>query len=74
MGGPIDSQPVPVRGRTLTDAASGTSTARNFNLLTVRVLYALHDVPMENGPLCVVPAATGEFHSHTATIHSRNQA
>ena len=53
MGGPIDS-----RNRyTFVPPNSDGSTNRRFDLLAVRVLYALHDVPVENGPLCVVPGS-----------------
>lgn len=56
MGGPIDSRnrytfvadPTPGRGE---------NVGRDFDLLLVRVLYALHDLPVENGPLCVVPGS-----------------
>ncbi len=65
MGGPMDSRnQYQFVGRPLVDWHSGEPTVREFNLLTVRVMYALHDVPMENGPLCVVPG------SHKANFHS----
>jgi hypothetical protein len=65
MGGPIDlrnrfcftNQPIH-------EAATGDRDVRPFDLTTVRILYALHDVPMENGPLCVVPG------SHKANFFS----
>lgn len=53
MGGPIDS-----RNRyVFMPPNSGGTTSRHFDLLAVRVLYALHDIPTENGPLCVVPGS-----------------
>jgi len=53
MGGPIDS-----RNRyTFVPPNSDGSPRRHFDLLAVRVLYALHDVPVENGPLCIVPGS-----------------
>jgi hypothetical protein len=39
------------------DPGRRKKVTRDFNLLVVRVLYALHDVPVENGPLCVVPGS-----------------
>ena len=65
MGGPIDRRnQYQFVGGSLIDSHSGGNTARDFNLLTARVMYALHDVPMDNGPLCVVPG------SHKANFHS----
>ncbi len=65
MGGPIDSRnQYQFVGGPFMDSESGGSTRRDFNLLTVRIMYALHDVPMENGPLCVVPG------SHKANFHA----
>jgi hypothetical protein len=56
MGGPIDrrNRYIFVAEPTLT--ADGKAR-RHFDLLAVRVLYALHDMPVENGPLCVVPGS-----------------
>ena len=56
MGGPID---VRNEYRFVSEKASTerTSRGRHFDLLTIRVLYALHDIPVENGPLCVVPGS-----------------
>lgn len=56
MGGPIDARN---EYRFVSESASTerTSRDRHFDLLTVRVLCALHDVPVENGPLCVVPGS-----------------
>ncbi len=65
MGGPIDSRnQYQFIGRPIIDSRTGERQMRDFNLLAVRVLYALHEVPMENGPLCVVPG------SHKANFHS----
>jgi hypothetical protein len=44
-------------GRTMYDSAERQWKARDFDLVAVRVLYALHDIPVENGPLCVVPGS-----------------
>ncbi len=56
MGGPIDRRN---RYTFVTDPTPNLDgkTLRHFDLLAVRVLYALHDVPIENGPLCVVPGS-----------------
>lgn len=56
MGGPIDRRN---RYTFVPDAAPGSdsNSGRHFDLLAVRVLYALHDIPVENGPLCVVPGS-----------------
>ncbi|WP_296332917.1 phytanoyl-CoA dioxygenase family protein [Reyranella sp.] len=63
MGGPIDRRN---RYTFVTDPSPnrGGNARRHFDLLAVRVLYALHDVPVENGPLCVVPG------SHKANFQS----
>ncbi len=51
MGGPID-------------ARNRYRWAGKFDLLNVRVLYALHDIHLEDGPLCVVPGShKGNFNS-----------
>jgi ectoine hydroxylase-related dioxygenase (phytanoyl-CoA dioxygenase family) len=56
MGGLVDSRnQYSFVGRTMVDDATCSSRARDFNLLSVRILYALHDIPVEHGPLCVVP-------------------
>jgi hypothetical protein len=55
MGGPIDA-----RNRFWANQLPG----RPFELLVVRILYALHDIPESNGPLCVVPG------SHKANFKS----
>lgn len=60
MGGPIDARnEYRFTGRGVLDPTYGDNPVvdRDFDLLTVRVLYALHDVPEENGPLCVVPGS-----------------
>lgn len=54
MGGPMDT-----RNRyvfTPQPLVEG-NRSRPFDLLQVRALYALHDLPVENGPLCVVPGS-----------------
>jgi hypothetical protein len=56
MGGPIDARNE-YRFVPHSAANERASQGRSFDLLTVRVLYALHDVPVENGPLCVVPGS-----------------
>jgi len=56
MGGPIDPRNrYEFLGKSTLDPLTGSKKHRDFNLLTVRVIYALHDVPMDNGPFCVVP-------------------
>lgn len=60
MGGPIDSRN---RYVFVPPHADGTPH-RHFDLLAVRVLYALHDIPVDNGPLCVVPG------SHKSNLQS----
>ena len=66
MGGPIDARNrYRYFGRAARRASGdGRNSAVDFDLLNVRVIYALHDVPAENGPLCVVPG------SHKANFHS----
>lgn len=63
MGGPIDRRNRYTFVADPTPGAGGNS-GRHFDLLAVRVLYALHDIPVENGPLCVVPG------SHKANYRS----
>ncbi len=66
MGGPIDPRnQYRFVGREMMDPADDNKVIkRDFDMLTVRVLYALHDLPTENGPLCVVPG------SHKANFQS----
>jgi hypothetical protein len=60
MGGPIGA-----RNRYgFSGTAGELENGRGFDLLVVRVLYALHDISIENGPLCVVPG------SHKANFSS----
>jgi hypothetical protein len=71
MGGPIDARnQYRFVGREMLDPACGSRVMkrRDFDMLTVRVLYALHDLPEENGPLCVVPG------SHKANFPSPHGA
>jgi hypothetical protein len=44
-------------GQKMYDTAERQWRPRDFDLVAVRVLYALHDIPVENGPLCVVPGS-----------------
>lgn len=44
-------------GRTMYDSAASQWRPRDFDLVAIRFLYALHDIPVENGPLCVVPGS-----------------
>jgi hypothetical protein len=65
MGGPMDTRnKYEFAGRSLVDTNLQKPVLRDFNLNVVRVLYALHDVPTEQGPLCVVPG------SHKANFYS----
>lgn len=58
MGGPVDVRNrYEFAGREMDDPGRRKKVTRDFNLLFVRVLYALHDIPVENGPLCVVPGS-----------------
>jgi hypothetical protein len=58
MGGPVDVRNrYEFSGREMDDPGRRKKVTRDFNLLVVRVLYALHDVPVESGPLCVVPGS-----------------
>jgi len=58
MGGVIDPRNrYEFVGRPMLDPANGGRDPRDFNLLVVRVLYALEDVPLENGAFCVVPGS-----------------
>lgn len=56
MGGPMDWRNRYTFVPDSVPQAEG-STHRYFDLLFVRILYALHDLPVENGPLCVVPGS-----------------
>lgn len=64
MGGPIDWRNRYTFVGDSTPSAGSNDARRHIDLLFVRVLYALHDIPVENGPLCVVPG------SHKANYHS----
>jgi hypothetical protein len=44
-------------GSTMYDGSARKWRPIDFDLLAVRILYALHDIPVENGPLCVVPGS-----------------
>ncbi len=56
MGGPIDPRNrYEFIGRQSLEPITGERKLIDFDLICVRVLYALHDVSLENGPLCVVP-------------------
>ena len=44
-------------GRAMYHSTEQQWRPRDFDLLAARVLYALHDIPVENGPLCVVPGS-----------------
>jgi hypothetical protein len=58
MGGRMDARNrYEFVGQTMFDSEARKWAPRDFNLLAVRFLYALHDVPVENGPLCVVPGS-----------------
>ncbi len=58
MGGPIDPRSkYEFAGRPVLDTIKYASAHRDFNLLSLRVVYALHDIPMENGPVCCVPGS-----------------
>ena len=65
MGGPMDTRnKYEFAGRSLMDTGAQRPVLRDFNLNVVRVLYALHDLPTVQGPLCVVPG------SHKANFYS----
>jgi hypothetical protein len=65
MGGPIDARNRYVfSSAEFGDSQDERLRRRSFDLLNVRVLYALHELPVENGPLCVVPG------SHKANYQS----
>lgn len=56
MGGTIDPRNrYEFVGRPMLDPGTGARDIRYFNLLVTRVIYALHDIPNENGAFCVVP-------------------
>lgn len=58
MGGRMDARNrYEFIGTKMVDSGGLASPVRDFNLLAVRVLYALHDIPVEHGPLCVVPGS-----------------
>lgn len=58
MGGPMDTRnKYEFSGRQLMDLDVQRPVYRDFNLNIVRILYAIHDVPVEHGPLCVVPGS-----------------
>ena len=65
MGGPIDARNRYLFvGRPQTNSSQSREEDVAFDLLNVRLIYALHDLPSENGALCVVPG------SHKANLHS----
>ena len=51
-------------GRPVLDTRSGQTEVRYFELTVARILYALHDITINDGPLCVVPG------SHKANLPS----
>ncbi len=56
MGGVIDPRNrYEFVGRPMLDPATGNRDIRDFNLLVIRVIYALHDISNDNGAFCVVP-------------------
>ncbi len=56
MGGRMDTRNrYEFVGVNMYDAGAQVRRVRDFNLHAVRVLYALEDIPVEHGPLCVVP-------------------
>jgi hypothetical protein len=58
MGGVIDARNrFEFVGQPVLDSATGARDCRAFNLLTVRIVYALHDVSIENGAFCAVPGS-----------------
>ncbi len=57
MGGQIDLRNRYVfHGRVIRDTELGL-TYRNIDLSVIRVVYALHDISMRDGPLCMVPGS-----------------
>jgi ectoine hydroxylase-related dioxygenase (phytanoyl-CoA dioxygenase family) len=65
MGSLIDARNRYVfHGRPVLDTSNGRKDMRYFELTVMRVLYALHDINPEDGPLCVVPG------SHKANLPS----
>jgi hypothetical protein len=58
MGGRMDLRNrYEFSGQTQYDSDAMEWRKRDFDLMAVRFLYAIHDVPLENGPLCVVPGS-----------------
>ncbi|SKA37842.1 Phytanoyl-CoA dioxygenase (PhyH) [Enhydrobacter aerosaccus] len=58
MGGHMDVRNrYEFAGVKMYDSAAQVWRVRDFDLAAVRVLYALHDVPEDYGPLCVVPGS-----------------
>ncbi len=56
MGGRLDTRNrYEFVGVSMFDSDAQVRAVRDFNLRAVRVLYALEDMPVEHGPLCVVP-------------------
>ena len=55
MGGPIDHRNRYGSWPRGIDPLSGLRCHRDFNLVTVRILYALHDIPLDGGAFCAVP-------------------
>ena len=65
MGGPIDARnKYYYRGTDVLDTETGERRFRHFEMNVVRVLFAIHDITLADGPLCVVPG------SHKANLHS----
>ena len=58
MGGHMDMRNrYQFAGVKMYDSAAMTWRVRDFDLAAVRFLYALHDMPEDYGPLCVVPGS-----------------
>lgn len=58
MGGHMDMRNrYQFAGVKMYDSAASVWRVRDFDLAAVRILYALHDVPEDYGPLCVVPGS-----------------
>lgn len=58
MGGHMDMRNrYQFAGVKMYDSAASVWRVRDFDLAAVRVLYALHDMPEDYGPLCVIPGS-----------------
>lgn len=58
MGGPMDDRNgYQFKGKRITDTTAGRQISVDINLPVIRVLYALEDIGLDNGPFCCIPGS-----------------